>query len=382
MKKDKKIQKVHISNEDDTKVKIIDEDDKILVDASKDKVEVIDSKDIAKKNYLKGNRGIDISQVNEKIKDIDKDEIESIQVVDEDEIENLPDEESLNTIEREIKDIVFIEFSKLIDTIESDFVDNYVRKRHNFLLSQLDELVTATMVFVSSFESKSGFAIERVAKRVAQIKYGEENVPAIVNPNRIKHNIDPENVVGQIIITDIDIDNGELKGKISEFRGTNVAKGRGKKRKESGVNQESIKTLLTLKEKYKTNDLYVKPVDLAFYDGEAWNILELKAGGDLDSSNAPSNIEKLLNIYTGVNYESTKIYFATLYNKDGEGNTWTGAVKKHMAYPEMFLIGKDLWNKILPEGIPYERFTELYKVALEEIDLNERIKEMIRKAVE
>lgn len=382
MKKDKKIQKVHISNEDDTKVKIIDEDDKILVDASKDKVEVIDSKDIAKKSYLKGNRGIDISQVNEKIKDIDKDEIESIQVVDEDEIENLPDEESLNTIEREIKDIVFIEFSKLIDTIESDFVDNYVRKRHNFLLSQLDELVTATMVFVSSFESKSGFAIERVAKRVAQIKYGEENVPAIVNPNRIKHNIDPENVVGQIIITDIDIDNGELKGKISEFRGTNVAKGRGKKRKESGVNQESIKTLLTLKEKYKTNDLYVKPVDLAFYDGEAWNILELKAGGDLDSSNAPSNIEKLLNIYTGVNYESTKIYFATLYNKDGEGNTWTGAVKKHMAYPEMFLIGKDLWNKILPEGIPYERFTELYKVALEEIDLNERIKEMIRKAVE
>ena len=125
----------------------------------------------------------------------------------------------------------------------------------------------------------------------------------------------------------------------------------------------------------------IKPVDLAFYDGEYWNILELKAGGDLDSSNAPSNIEKLLSIYTGVNIENAKVYFATLYNKDGEGNTWTGAVKKHMAYPEMFLIGKNLWDKILPQGISYERFTELYKIALEEIDLNERIKTMIRGAL-
>lgn len=45
-----------------------------------------------------------------------------------------------------------------------------------------------------------------------------------------------------------------------------------------------------------------------------------------------------------------------------------------MAYPEMFLIGKDLWNKILPKGISYKRFTELYKIALDEIDLNKRIK--------
>ena len=48
----------------------------------------------------------------------------------------------------------------------------------------------------------------------------------------------------------------------------------------------------------------------------------------------------------------------------------------------MFLIGKNLWNKILPQEISYERFTELYKIALEEIDLNERIRAMIRQAIE
>ena len=76
-----------------------------------------------------------------------------------------------------------------------------------------------------------------------------------------------------------------------------------------------------------------------------------------------------------------KAYFATLYNKDGEGNTWKGAVKKHLAYPEMFLIGKDLWEKILPEDISFQQFVGIYKQALEEIRVNARIVEMIRSCV-
>lgn len=57
-----------------------------------------------------------------------------------------------------IKKIVVEEFSKLTNTIESDFKSNYRRKVNNFLLSQMDENITASMVFVSSFESKSGFS--------------------------------------------------------------------------------------------------------------------------------------------------------------------------------------------------------------------------------
>ena len=74
-----------------------------------------------------------------------------------------------------------------------------------------------------------------------------------------------------------------------------MASGRGRSRVESGVTQESIKKeLLPLADKYATqNSIFTKPVDLAFFDGQDWNILELKAGGDLDSSNAPSNVEKL-----------------------------------------------------------------------------------------
>lgn len=278
----------------------------------------------------------------------------------------------------EIKQIIFEEFSKLINQIEMDFRSNYEKKINNFLLGQMDEHITANMVFVSSFESKSGFAIERCAQRIAVLRYGKENVPAIVNPRGLIHNINVSGISNQIVVTDVNTFNGDLRGKIAAFRANNEAKGRGINRIESGVTQDSIKEyLLPLADEYRTDKIFTKPVDLAFYDGTDWNICELKAGGDLDSSNAPSNVEKLLTIYVDMGIENCKAFFATLYNKDGEGNVWKGIVKKHLNYPSMFLIGSELWNKILPESFYFEDFVNIYKEALEEIDLNDRLTIMI-----
>lgn len=69
-------------------------------------------------------------------------------------------EQEIVKIEQEIVGIVYHEFSRLLENIEGDFRTNFIKKRYNFLLSQLDKNITANMVFVSSFESKSGFAIE------------------------------------------------------------------------------------------------------------------------------------------------------------------------------------------------------------------------------
>ena len=284
-------------------------------------------------------------------------------------------------MENTIKQIIVEEFSKLINLIEDDFSANYNRKVNNFLLSQMDERITASMVFVSSFESKSGFAIETCAKRIARLKFGEKNVPAIVNPRGLKHSISVP-TSGQIVVTDVDTHNGDLRGQIAAFRANNEASGKGKNRVDSGVTQASIREkLFPLAEKYRTTSIYTKPVDLAFFDGDRWNIMELKAGGDLDSSNAPSNVEKLLTIYVDMGIEDCNTYFATLYNKDGEGKTWTGAVKKHLHYPSMFLIGTAFWNKILPDGLTFGDFSEIYRFALMEIDLNKRINNMISKCI-
>ena len=113
----------------------------------------------------------------------------------------------------QIKNIVYEEFLKLTEAIENDFKTNYNRKVNNFLLSQMDSQITANMVFVSSFESKSGFAIETCAKRIARLRFGNENVPTIVNPRGLKHNIDLNSVSNQIVVTDVDTHNGQLRGK-------------------------------------------------------------------------------------------------------------------------------------------------------------------------
>lgn len=44
----------------------------------------------------------------------------------------------MTSTELQIKNIVYEEFSKLISNIEGDFKTNFVKKRYNFLLSQLD----------------------------------------------------------------------------------------------------------------------------------------------------------------------------------------------------------------------------------------------------
>lgn len=277
-----------------------------------------------------------------------------------------------------IKSIIIEEFSSLTKLIEADFASNYIRKVNNFLLRQMDERITASMVFVSSFESKSGFAIETCAKRIARLAFGEKNVPVLVNPRGLVHSIDASTISGQVVITDVDTYSGDLRGEIASFRANNEAHGKGRARVECGVTHASIRTtLLPLSKKYQTDQVFTKPVDLAFFDGVDWNIMELKAGGDLDSSNAPSNVEKLLTIYVDMGIENCNAYFATLYNKNGEGNTWTGSIKKHLHYPSMFLIGANFWERILPEGVTFNDFTEIYCQALEEIDLNRRINDMI-----
>ncbi len=287
-----------------------------------------------------------------------------------------------NLFKEEIKKIIVEEFTKVIYLIESDFAYNYTQKANNFLLNQMDKCTVANMVFVSSFESKIGFAIETCAKRIARLTFGAQNVPNIVNPRNLVHNINPNKINGQIIITDVDTDNGNLRGEISAFRANNTAYGNGKNRIESRVTNGTIKKfLLPLSSKYKTTQIHIKPVDLAFFDGRNWNIIELKAGGNLDSSNAPANVEKLLTIYVGMGIENCNAYFATLYNKDGEGNNWTGAIKKHINYPSMFLIGGDFWFKILPFCVTFNDFINIYQEALVEIDLNKHINNTINSCI-
>ena len=277
----------------------------------------------------------------------------------------------------QILEIIQKEFSKLIRNIQEDFQKNYKAKRNNFLLNELDSLMTVHMVFVSSFESKSGNSLQRVARNIAKLRYGPENVPQIINPHNLPHNLSVTEEQEQIVVSNINIESPQTKAYLTSFINQKLASGRGRYRQESQVTHQTIPEILH----HTTSDgrLHSKPVDLAFLDENGiWNIMEIKAGGDLDNSNAPANAEKLLLIYMALNIESAKPYFATYYNKEGEGNVWKGVMKKFINYPSMFLIGENFWNKILPIGLDFTEFCQIYNEAMRGINLNHTLNTMIQ----
>ena len=80
-----------------------------------------------------------------------------------------------------------------------------------------------------------------------------------------------------------------------------------------------------------------------------YSLIELKLGGDLDNKKARSEKEALLEQYCILanrlgTSQNIRIYFATGYNRYGEGNPWKqGRVLQFFAKEEL-LVSSDFWN--------------------------------------
>ena len=124
--------------------------------------------------------------------------------------------------------------------------------------------------------------------------------------------------------------------------------------------------------------LHAKPADLFIQLPPPQNsaiYMEIKAGGELDSTKGPGDIAKLLTVCAVGSV--TEGYFATLYNKNGEGRRFTGTVTKYLA-DDMILPGSVFWEKILPPNISFDKFLGLYGQALETSKVFDKIDLLIR----
>ncbi|MGN0593808.1 MAG: TdeIII family type II restriction endonuclease [Hominimerdicola sp.] len=122
--------------------------------------------------------------------------------------------------------------------------------------------------------------------------------------------------------------------------------------------------------------------DNFFYDkiNDIYYLIELKAGGDLDNKKAKSEKVALLNEYfilknhlieKGIANPNIKIFLATAYNKNGEGNTFKNDRVRQFFSNDELLIGKDYWNFVCddPNGFDivmcqYKKSAEYIKNAL------------------
>ncbi len=100
-------------------------------------------------------------------------------------------------------------------------------------------------------------------------------------------------------------------------------------------------------------------------------LIELKLGGDLDNKKARSEKEALLEQYCLLTNQlgsksKVTIYFATGYNRYGEGNTWNqGRVRQFFAEEEL-LISRDFWNFV-------SQHKDGYRIVLDEYNRNSKM---------
>jgi len=93
-------------------------------------------------------------------------------------------------------------------------------------------------------------------------------------------------------------------------------------------------------------------------------LIELKIGGDLDNKKARAEKEALFEqfciLYNNQQTDNIKCFFATAYNRFGEGQDWNqGRVLQFFSKNEL-LIGRDFWNFITKSEKGYNIVLEEY----------------------
>lgn len=110
-------------------------------------------------------------------------------------------------------------------------------------------------------------------------------------------------------------------------------------------------------------------------------LIELKIGGDLDNKKARSEKEALMEQYAILSNSlgkdaDVKCYFATAYNRFGEGKPWTQGRVRQFFSDEELLIGEHFWNFICKSDEGYRIVLDEYKKNAHLItEALERIKE-------
>lgn len=214
-------------------------------------------------------------------------------------------------------------------------------KKNNCFIAELGDEFIFYSAFVRSFDSSFGNVLERMGKNIANLFYTVNNeISSYLLPEQSQH-------IANIMAS---YDN-HTAPEIWHY-----------------TNQRFI----TPRNTVSFNQVH--QTDNYFYDDsrKTHYIIELKAGGDLDNKKSRAEKIELLKEYFLLKNkipedENVKIYFATAYNKFGEGNEWKQErVKQYFANEEL-LIGKDYWNFVCNDENGFNIIFDQYKRSVNHI---------------
>ncbi len=257
----------------------------------------------------------------------------------------------------EIRKIIDREIKRFADDYETRYVkevNNPVgvinSKKNNCFVAELGKEFMFYSAFVRSFDSSFGKVLEKIGNEVAKLSYDVRgNIDSFLLPQQSQH-------MDYIIL---------------EYE---------KHRKPQVMDYCDFTCMIpddtrSFEKSHVTDHYFYNEAKKEHY------LIELKAGGDLDNKKAKTEKLAMLQEYFILKNalrdrpeEKIRIYFATAYNKSGEGSEWKQERVKQFFAEEELLIGKDYWNFVCddPEGFEivfaqYKKSADYIKETLKRI---------------
>lgn len=211
-------------------------------------------------------------------------------------------------------------------------------KIHNVFIAALGADIQYYSALARSLDSSLGNMLEKMAINIASINFDVS-----------------QHIEGPIFQEQTDYI-AELLERYKNTKGINH-----KKPEISDYTGISLKKSISHHSKRHESDYYLKDNETGMH-----YLIELKIGGDLDNKKARSEKEALLEQYcilsnTLGTENNIKIFFATAYNRYGEGKPWKqGGVLQFFAQDEL-LISSKFWNLICKSENGYNIILDEYK---------------------
>lgn len=257
----------------------------------------------------------------------------------------------------EIINASVINFVAGLETRYEDEVDDpngvINSKKNNCFIAELGEEFMFYSAFVRSFDSSFGKVLENMGNSIAKFSYVVNgSIDSFLLPEQQQH---IANLMGSY--------EQHTKPEVNHYTQFSTI---------IPTNIDSFKMV------HQTDNYFYNPIKKEHY------IIELKAGGDLD--NKKSRAEKiamlqeyylLRNQLVNKKNERVFIFFATAYNKFGEGKQWKQERVKQFFAEDELLIGKNYWNFVCNDEHGFDIVFEQYRQSAKHIKNSlEKIKRM------
>ena len=274
---------------------------------------------------------------------------------------------SMTPPETDVRSVVRLNLLPLVG-IASEQGDN-----HNVFLEAISPPIAISSKLTRSLTSRLGKRFASIARDLAVLRYGAEKVPAVLYSKTVEAGAQVATglVDDTLVVTAYD----QIATRRAAIDLMRNAKTHADQRIGTPAFRDAFRVKIAeLDSGALAAEAWAVRVDL-FVNDPLIGLAELESGGELDSSNVKSQPEKLVLAGLALGDPDAPLHFCLAYANKGEGRPIRGGLPGYLAYAGDntpsggLLVGRQWWERLLPAGVSFDRFVELFAEVADELEI-------------